>query len=83
MNWSKALLALSLLPSLGMAQAIPDTAKLDVSFELPKIDTSMTSRMFGQPPQHTVISSAYKFPFIYDLMDITPEARCTLLSLAE
>ncbi|MEZ9543302.1 DUF2271 domain-containing protein [Vibrio sp. 10N.286.48.C11] len=46
MNWSKALLALSLLPSLGMAQAIPDTAKLDVSFELPKIDTSMYARPY-------------------------------------
>ena len=46
MNWSKALLALSLLPSLGMAQAIPDTAKLDVNFKLPKIDTSMYARPY-------------------------------------
>ncbi|WP_135381450.1 DUF2271 domain-containing protein [Vibrio tasmaniensis] len=46
MNWSKALLALSLLPSLGMAKAIPDTAKLDVNLELPKIDTSMYARPY-------------------------------------
>ena len=43
MNWSKALLALSLFPSLGMAQTIPETAKLDVSFELPKIDTKFAA----------------------------------------
>lgn len=40
------LLALSLLPSLGMAKAIPDLAKLDVSFELPKIETSMYARPY-------------------------------------
>jgi hypothetical protein len=45
-NRSKMLLALSLLPSLGMAKAIPDLAKLDVSFELPKIETSMYARPY-------------------------------------
>ena len=46
MNWSKVLLALSILPSLGMAKAIPDMAKLDISFELPKVDTSMYARPY-------------------------------------
>ncbi|WP_299688950.1 DUF2271 domain-containing protein [uncultured Vibrio sp.] len=46
MNWSKAIIALSLLPSLGMAQPLPETAKLDVSFELAKIETSMYARPY-------------------------------------
>ncbi len=46
MNWNRCFLLYLLLPSLGMAQAIPDTAKLDVNFKLPKIDTSMYARPY-------------------------------------
>lgn len=46
MNWSKSLLALSLLPSLGIAEALPETAKLDVHFELPRIEASPYKRPY-------------------------------------
>ncbi|KAB0289228.1 DUF2271 domain-containing protein [Vibrio fortis] len=45
-TWSKALIALSLLPALSMAQSLPESAKLDVQFELPKIDTTMYARPY-------------------------------------
>lgn len=45
-TWSKALIALSLLPTFSMAQSLPDSAKLDVQFELPKIDTTMYARPY-------------------------------------
>lgn len=45
-TWSKALIALSLLPTFSMADSLPETAKLDVQFELPKIDTSMYARPY-------------------------------------
>lgn len=45
-TWSKALLALSLLPTFSMAQSLPESAKLDVQFELPKIDTTMYARPY-------------------------------------
>lgn len=43
---SKALIALSLLPTFSMAQSLPESAKLDVQFELPKIDTTMYARPY-------------------------------------
>ncbi len=43
---SKALIALSLLPTISMAQSLPESAKLDVQFELPKIDTTMYARPY-------------------------------------
>lgn len=43
---SKALIALSLLPTFSMAQSVPESAKLDVQFELPKIDTTMYARPY-------------------------------------
>ena len=45
-TWSKALIALSLLPTFSMAQSLPESAKLDVQFELPKIDTTMYARPY-------------------------------------
>lgn len=45
-TWSKALLALSLLPTFSMAQSLPESAKLDVQLELPKIDTTMYARPY-------------------------------------
>ncbi len=46
LNWSRALLALSLCPILTVAQPLPDSAKLDINFVLPKIDTSMYARPY-------------------------------------
>lgn len=43
---SKALIALSLIPTFSMAESLPDAAKLDVQFELPKIDTTMYARPY-------------------------------------
>lgn len=45
-TWSKALIALSLLPTFSIAQSLPESAKLDVQFELPKIDTTMYARPY-------------------------------------
>ena len=45
-TWSKALIALSLLPTFSMAESLPESAKLDVQFELPKIDTTMYARPY-------------------------------------
>lgn len=45
-TWSKALIALSLLPTFSMAQSLPDSAKLDVQLELQKIDTTMYARPY-------------------------------------
>ena len=45
-TWSKALIALSLLPTFSTAQSLPESAKLDVQFELPKIDTTMYARPY-------------------------------------
>lgn len=45
-TWSKALIALSLLPTFSMAKSLPESAKLDVQFELPKIDTTMYARPY-------------------------------------
>ncbi|MFM2599605.1 DUF2271 domain-containing protein [Vibrio fortis] len=45
-TWSKALIALSLLPTFSMAQSLPESAKLDAQFELPKIDTTMYARPY-------------------------------------
>lgn len=45
-TWSKALIALSLLPTFSMAQSLPESAKLDVQFELPKIDSTMYARPY-------------------------------------
>lgn len=44
--WCQLLIALSLAPTLSMAEPIPAAAKLDVSFELPTIDTSMYARPY-------------------------------------
>ncbi|WP_394250240.1 DUF2271 domain-containing protein [Vibrio profundi] len=43
---SKALLALSCAPLLAWAKPLPDSARLDIQFELPKIETSMYARPY-------------------------------------
>ncbi|MGF1755396.1 DUF2271 domain-containing protein [Vibrio makurazakiensis] len=44
--FSKALLALAISPFAVFAAPLPDSAKLDINFELPKIDTSMYARPY-------------------------------------
>ncbi|MBW3698111.1 DUF2271 domain-containing protein [Vibrio sp. T187] len=44
-TFSKLLLALSVSPVTGAAQ-LPESAKLDINFELPKIETSMYARPY-------------------------------------
>ncbi|MGF1718931.1 DUF2271 domain-containing protein [Vibrio kyushuensis] len=44
--WSKTLLALAMCPIAVFAKPLPESAKLDISFELPKIETSMYARPY-------------------------------------